>query len=127
MNKGWNEIARLGRTGSRYPHVLVDRHGWCLRLAPSHRGEDRFYSTLPSLLEGLMEHFVRRRMADRPGVSTIEDLVKEMRDAVALAGGLARETAAARGTQCGRIPLERTGGRPKARRASEGGRELRRQ
>src|SRR5258706_16231319 len=27
MSKGWREVAKLGSTGARYPHVLADPHG----------------------------------------------------------------------------------------------------
>ena len=104
MKRGWNEVARLGRTGSRYPHVLVDRHGWCLRLGASHRGDERYFATLPSLLEGVVEHCVRARMVDRAGVapagpapvglSGLDGLIKEIHEALEGAREMARVTAA---------------------------------
>ncbi len=61
MSEAWREVARLGKKGERYPHLLVDTHGWCLRLGPHGKEDDKFYSSLPNLLEGLYEHLLRRK------------------------------------------------------------------
>lgn len=42
MKNGWNEVAQLGPEPSRYPHILVDKHGWCLRLGGG--GGEKYYS-----------------------------------------------------------------------------------
>ena len=55
MKTGWKLVAQLGMSGPGYPHLLVDRHGWCLRIGRG-RGEEKYYSTLPSVLQGLIEH-----------------------------------------------------------------------
>ena len=67
MAAAWTEVAQLGKSGARYPHLLVDTHGWCLRLGPKRSMDDKFYSSLPSLLEGLVEHFTRRHLAGLKG------------------------------------------------------------
>jgi hypothetical protein len=61
MSEAWREAARLGKKGERYPHVLVDSHGWCLRLGPRDKEDDKYYSSLPNLLQGLYEHLLRRQ------------------------------------------------------------------
>ena len=91
MGKGWHEVARLGGTGAQYPHLLVDRRGWCLRLGSKSTADDKFYSSLGSLLSGLVEHFVRNRMS---GVETILDLkacVVELEDGISSALDLCRD------------------------------------
>ena len=93
MKRGWNEVGRLGRKGSRFPHVLVGRHGWCLRLGPNAQGDDRYYSGVPSLLNGLIEHVVRRRMGEGSDVRALSDLVGEIRDSMEFARGIARDAA----------------------------------
>jgi hypothetical protein len=60
MSESWREVARLGKKGEKYPHVLVDSHGWCLRLGPRGGEDDKYYSSLPNLLQGLYEHLLRR-------------------------------------------------------------------
>ena len=61
MSEAWREVARLGMKGEKYPHILVDSHGWCLRLGPRDREDDKYYSSLLALLQGLLEHFLRRK------------------------------------------------------------------
>jgi hypothetical protein len=41
MKTGWKEVARLGIQGARYPHLLVDTYGWCLRLGLTKQPEGR--------------------------------------------------------------------------------------
>jgi hypothetical protein len=72
MAAAWTEVAQLGKSGARYPHLLVDPHGWCLRLGPKRSEDDKFYSNLPSLLGGLIEHFARRHLA---GINAPLDLL----------------------------------------------------
>ncbi len=96
MKTGWKEVARLGTQGSRYPHVLVDTHGWCLRLGPDPRRDDKFFSRLSPLLEGLIEHLVRRRLILVRPILDIRELAEEVRggikSAVAMAGQAALES-----------------------------------
>ncbi len=61
MSEAWREVARLGKKGEKYPHILVDSHGWCLRLGPRDREDEKYYSSLPNLLQGLYEHLLRRK------------------------------------------------------------------
>ena len=91
MKRGWNEVARLGRKGPKYPHVLVDRRGWCLRLGPNPESDDRYYSGLASLAEGIIEHVMRRGLPARDSVSSLRELVKNIRVELAAASGLARQ------------------------------------
>jgi hypothetical protein len=67
MSEAWREVARLGKKGEQYPHLLVDSHGWCLRLGPRDREDEKYYSSLPTLLQGLLEHFLRRKDQDSAG------------------------------------------------------------
>jgi len=60
MSEAWREVARLGKKGEQYPHILVDSHGWCLRLGARDR-DDKYFSSLGSLLQALPEHLVRRK------------------------------------------------------------------
>ena len=61
MSEAWREVARLGKKGEQYPHILVDSHGWCLRLGARGREDDKFYSSLGNLLQALYEHLLRRK------------------------------------------------------------------
>lgn len=81
MKTGWKEVARLGTGGARYPHVLVDAHGWCLRLGRE-RGEERYYSNLPSLLQGLIEHLARARLRQCPVLMSASAMLAEVRAAL---------------------------------------------
>jgi hypothetical protein len=101
MSKGWHEVARLGGAGARYPHLLVNRHGWCLRMGSKSNADDKLYSSLGSLFSGLVEHFVRRRMA---GVAAILDLKAcslEIEDGISSALDLCRDA-------CLRVGQERS-------------------
>src|SRR5213076_287534 len=80
MSKGWREVARLGGTGARYPHVLVDPHGWCLRLGPNSRSDEKYYSSLAMLLHGLVEQSARRRLLAISEVRGIRELRHEIED-----------------------------------------------
>jgi hypothetical protein len=81
MKSGWKEVARLGTGGARYPHVLVDAHGWCLRLGRE-RGEERYYSNLPSLLQGLIEQLARARLRQCPVLMSASAMLAEVRAAL---------------------------------------------
>lgn len=94
MSKGWKEVARLGGSGARYPHILVDAHGWCLRLGANHKSDEKYYSSLPVLLHGLVEHFVRRRLAGVSAVLDLKELTSEVRDALHSALALCSEACA---------------------------------
>lgn len=81
MKTGWKEVARLGTEAAGYPHVLVDAHGWCLRLGRK-RGEERYYSNLPSLLQGLIEQLTRTRLRHCPGLLSASAMLAEVRAAL---------------------------------------------
>ena len=72
------EVARLGTEGLGYPHVLVDAYGWCLRLGPTPRTDDRFYSRVTTLLEGLVEHLIRRRLTNGPTLHSAQSMLTEV-------------------------------------------------
>ncbi|HLY10432.1 MAG TPA: hypothetical protein VKW04_14110 [Planctomycetota bacterium] len=91
MSQGWREVARLGETGGRYPHVLVDAYGWCLRLGPGRDGDEKYYASLPRLLHGLVEQSARRRLLSRPGLLDLEQLHRELESAFRSALGLCQE------------------------------------
>jgi hypothetical protein len=61
MSEACREVARLGKSGEAYPHILADSHGWCLRLGPRDRENEKYYSSLLTLLQGLLEHSLRRK------------------------------------------------------------------
>ena len=76
MSEAWRKVARLGRKGERYPHILVDSHGWCLRLGPRDRDDEKYYSSFLTLLQGLLEHFLRRKDKESArAVTEMKDLV----------------------------------------------------
>jgi hypothetical protein len=54
MSEAWREVARLGNSGEAYPHILADSHGWCLRLGPHKRTDDKYYSSFQSVILGLV-------------------------------------------------------------------------
>lgn len=88
MSSGWKLVATLGAQGGGYPHILVDKHGWCLRLGPSARQDEKYYSNFSSLLRGLTEHFIRRRLKSTEVLEGLQDLVRAVEDAVRTAGEL---------------------------------------
>jgi len=76
MSEAWREVARLGKKGEKYPHILVDSHSWCLRLGPQGKEDDKYYSSLPNLLQGLYEHLLRRQDHESArGVLEMKNLV----------------------------------------------------
>ena len=115
MSKGWKEVAKLGGAGSRYPHILVDSHGWCLRLGLRTRNDEKYFATLPVLLHGLVEYFIRRRMAALSSVLDMKEFVRELRDALHSALGLCHEALEKGGLE---EHIRRSKRRPPAPRAS---------
>jgi len=91
MSKGWEEVARLGGPGARYPQVLVDAHGWCLRLGRNSRHDEKYFSSLPSLLGGVIEHTARRRLMDSPVALDLKAFVAALRTSLEAARLLCRE------------------------------------
>ncbi len=88
MKTGWRLVAKLGTDGPHFPHVLADAHGWALRLGPNAHSEMKYFSSLPNLLAGLVEHSIRRRLgAGRPIVS-LDALADEIRREIAHARAL---------------------------------------
>lgn len=78
MKTGFTLVARLGSAGDRYPHILVDAHNWALRLGPSYRRDEKYYSSLPSLFQGMADHLLRRGMSQTP-VDGFEALARELK------------------------------------------------
>jgi len=105
MKNGWNEVARLGTGEGNYPHVLVDKHGWCLRLGRE-RGEEKYYSSLPTLLEGLIEHLSRFRLRHCPVLMTAAAMLSEVRAALEEAAGHRKSVIALTAQQLPIRPLE---------------------
>ena len=95
MSEAWREAARLGQTGERYPHVLADTHGWCLRLGPRDRSDNKYYSSLSSLLQGLIEHLMRRRLGAGEEIRTLSEFrdlgLEHLKQASALGEELDRQ------------------------------------
>jgi hypothetical protein len=103
VKSGWNEVARLGPEPERYPHILVDKHGWCLRLGRG-GGDEKYYSSLPTLLQGLVEHVERRHPQDAPLLLAANAMLVEIRAAYELAFEYGRRLAAAMGQE---LPISR--------------------
>jgi len=82
VKTGWKLVARLGMSGPSYPHVLVDRHGWCLRLGPNPKVDDKYYSRLLFLLEGLVEQALRRDVLTMPVAAGIGELRATLRESL---------------------------------------------
>ena len=78
MKPGWKTVLRLGSEGACFPHVKVDAHGWCLRLGPDLRNDEKYYATLPALLQGWVEQALRRRLGEHPKVG-LESLAQAVR------------------------------------------------
>jgi hypothetical protein len=93
MSEAWREVARLGKKGEKYPHILVDSHGWCLRLGPRDREDEKYYSSLPNLLQGLYEHHLRRK--DRESARAVLEmkaiLIQNLKEARELGDDLERK------------------------------------
>lgn len=92
MGEAWREVARLGKVGQRYPHVLADSRGWCLRWGPKTDRDEKYYSSLSTMLHGLAEHYLRRRLGAGQDIRTLarfRELVElTMKEAVALGAAL---------------------------------------
>ena len=82
MKTGWKLVARLGTSGPGYPHLLVDRHGWCLRLGPNPKVDDKFYSRLLFLLEGLIEQALRGDVLTMPAAAGVGELRAILRESL---------------------------------------------
>jgi len=78
MSGKFKLVARLGSAGERYPHLLVDAHGWVLRLGPHYRLDEKYYSSLSAALEGMAAHLLRRRLGQEPA-SDLEALARKVR------------------------------------------------
>ncbi len=95
MSEAWREVARLGKVGERYPHILADTRGWCLRWGPRESRDDKYYATLSSLLHGLAEHLLRRRVGageDIRSLARFRELVElTFQEASALGAALDRK------------------------------------
>ena len=79
MKSGWRLVAKLGSEAPHFPHILADPHGWGLRLGPNSHADMKYYSSFPNLLEGLVEHLVRRRLGAEHFILSSVDLVAEVR------------------------------------------------
>src|SRR5579862_2697295 len=88
MSSGWKRVATLGAQGAGYPQILVDNHGWCLRMGPSARQDEKYYSSFSGLLQGLVEHFLRRRMKSADVFGGLQDMARAVEAAVRKAGEL---------------------------------------
>lgn len=83
-------MAKLGTEAAGYPHLLADGHGWCLRLGPDPRKDDRFYSRLECLFEGLIEQGFRRGLPGMRVSNNVEELLGELRSGICAMRNLGR-------------------------------------
>jgi hypothetical protein len=90
MKIGWRLVAKLGNDARGYPHVLADPHGWALRLGSNTHSDMKYFSNFPALLEGLIEHALRRDLGRNSEIATIQGLMKEVRSQLAEHRELAR-------------------------------------
>lgn len=90
MRTAFRLVARLGPAPRGYPWILADARNWVLRLSPG--DDDRFYSNLPSLIEGLTAHWLRRRLGPVDG---LQRFLQKHRAALTEARELGRRLAAA--------------------------------
>jgi hypothetical protein len=95
MAEAWREVARLGKVGHQYPHILADSRGWCLRWGPKTERDEKYFSSLSSLLHGLAEHYLRRRLGAGEDIRTLarfRELVElTMKEASVLGAALDRK------------------------------------
>jgi len=95
MSEAWREVARLGKVGHQYPHILADSRGWCLRWGPKTEKDEKYFSSLSSLLHGLAEHYLRRRLGAGEDIRTLarfRELVElTMKEASVLGAALDRK------------------------------------
>lgn len=93
MKHGWRLVAKLGPVAPHFPHILSDPHGWGLRLGSNPRADMKYYSSFPTILEGLVEHLVRRQLGSDPPILCQVDLVGEVRRELAYARKLGEAAA----------------------------------
>ena len=90
MKHGWRLVAKLGARAPHFPHILADPHGWGLRLGSNAHADMKYYSSFPNLLEGLVEHLVRRRLGSEHPILSSADLIAEVRRELAHARDVCR-------------------------------------
>ena len=79
MKRGWRLVAKLGTVAPHFPHILADPHGWALRLGPNDHADMKYFSSLPNVFAGLVEHLVRRRLGTEHPILSSVNLVGEVR------------------------------------------------
>jgi hypothetical protein len=97
MRSPFREVARLGSGHAGYPWILADSRNWVLRLGPSRGEDEKYFSNLPSLLEGMTAHLLRRRLGQDGVLEGIQLLIQEHREGLAAARQLGLRLAAALG------------------------------
>jgi hypothetical protein len=121
MKNGWREVARFGIDGACYPQILVDGHGWCLRMGPSSRQDDKYYSSFGSVFEGLREHTLRRCLPTEPPAQGFKEFERAVRNALSRAAQLGRALARKTDRELQLIPAQGPG-EPRTRLALVPGR-----
>src|ERR1043166_1358167 len=81
MKTGFRLVAKLGAAGDGYPHVLIDAYGWSVRFGPS-RTEQKYYSNVPSLLNALIEHSIRRQLRECPVLKASREMLSQIQAAL---------------------------------------------
>jgi hypothetical protein len=95
-------VARIGAGPGGYPWILADTRNWVLRLGTSRGEDEKYFSSLPCLLEGVLAHLLRRRLGQGGVIEGVELLIREHRASLEYAKELGQRLAAA---------LERPAGR----------------
>ena len=93
MKVGWRLVAKLGDRDPHFPHILVDPYGWGLRLSWDRHAGIKYFSSLPNLLTGLVEHAIRQNLGAAHPIMSVPELAQEVRKELAFIRELCRTAA----------------------------------
>ncbi len=97
MRSAFRTVARLGVEPGGYPWILADTRNWVLRLGPSRGEDEKYFSNLPSLLEGIVVHLLRRGLGQDGIIDGLQLLIQEYRIGMAEAHELGQRLEATLG------------------------------
>jgi hypothetical protein len=83
MKVGWRLVAKLGDRDPHFPHLLVDPYGWGLRLNSNPHAGIKYFSSLPTLWTGLVEHAIRQNLGAAHPILSVPELAQELRNELA--------------------------------------------